>query len=161
MTIMLGRLSAGPASSSANAGPLPMPEPINPCKIGTSVNVAKYMNAPATLAIRLDCRLLPPTRPVIQESGMIPASVPARPVKNPATKTPPMSSGNTCLAKNQVLSFQSVRSSPSNQLKLVQRTIARLMPASHHFISNMVANTPSVVCGLPQLANTKNATIDA
>ena len=46
MTSMFGSDRAGPASSSASAGPLPMPAPIRPCRIGTSVRVAKYMNAP-------------------------------------------------------------------------------------------------------------------
>ena len=60
-TSMLGSDSAGPASNSASAGPLPMPDPINPCRIGTSVNVAKYMKAPTTEAKKFAQSELPPT----------------------------------------------------------------------------------------------------
>ena len=62
MTNMFGRLKAGPARSRASAGPLPIPAPIRPCRMGTSVSVAKYMNAPTTEANRLAHRELPPTR---------------------------------------------------------------------------------------------------
>ena len=40
-TSMLGKLSAGPASSKARLGPLPIPASIKVFKIGTSVRVAK------------------------------------------------------------------------------------------------------------------------
>jgi hypothetical protein len=46
ITSMLGRDSAGPARSNASAGPFPIPLLIKPCKMGTSVNVAKYIKAP-------------------------------------------------------------------------------------------------------------------
>lgn len=48
-------------SSSARAGPWPIPAPRSPCRMGISVRVAKYMNAPTTAAARFAWRLLPPT----------------------------------------------------------------------------------------------------
>jgi hypothetical protein len=60
MTSMLGRDRAGPASSSARAGPLPIPEWISSTIIGTSVSMANYMNAPITEANRLAESKLPP-----------------------------------------------------------------------------------------------------
>ena len=45
--IMLGRDKAGPARRRASAGPCPMPDPMSPWRMGTSVRVAKYMKAPA------------------------------------------------------------------------------------------------------------------
>ena len=56
ITSMFGRLSAGPASSSARAGPLPIPLPIRPCNMGTSVRVAKYISAPANEAKKFALR---------------------------------------------------------------------------------------------------------
>jgi len=73
MTSMLGRLKAGPASNRARAGPWPMPAPNNPCRMGTSVRVAKYMSAPATEANRLAQRELPPTAPATQALGISPS----------------------------------------------------------------------------------------
>ena len=58
---MLGRLRAGPASSRASAGPLPMPLPNKPWMMGTSVSVAKYMKAPPSAAKKLAATELPPT----------------------------------------------------------------------------------------------------
>ena len=60
--IIAGRESAGPARSKARAGPCPIPDPINPWRIGTSVRVAKYMRAPETEANRFAHREFPPTR---------------------------------------------------------------------------------------------------
>src|SRR5690554_468378 len=48
ITSMLGNDRAGPASNSANAGPLPIPEPIRASTMGTSVRVEKYIRAPST-----------------------------------------------------------------------------------------------------------------
>ena len=70
---MFGRDNDGPANSRANAGPSPIPDARSPWTIGTSVNVAKYMNAPAKLAKKLDSSELPPTAHSIQLFGMIPA----------------------------------------------------------------------------------------
>ena len=73
-----------------------MPLPTSPCTIGTSVSVAKYMNAPETAANRLEATELPPTRLLIHSDGIIP-SCPGRPSRKPATSTPPSSSGTICL----------------------------------------------------------------
>src|SRR5512132_1659829 len=66
---MLGSDSAGPASSSARAGPLPMPAPISAWVIGISVSVAKYMKAPAMAA-----KVLPSTAAATQADGINPSS---------------------------------------------------------------------------------------
>ena len=66
MTSMLGRDRAGPASSRARDGPGPMPAPMSPCSIGTSVSVAKYMKAPATAANKVAKRPLPPSATATQ-----------------------------------------------------------------------------------------------
>ena len=65
MTRMLGRDRAGPANRRDRAGPFPMPAPMSPWSIGTSVRVAKYINAPETDANRLAHREFPPTRELI------------------------------------------------------------------------------------------------
>ena len=101
ITNMLGKLKAGPASSRARAGPLPMPAPRRPCRIGTSVRVAKYMKAPTTEAKRFAPKELPPTKPLTQPAGIKP-SCPGLPSNNPATSTPAKSSGNICLARSQL-----------------------------------------------------------
>src|SRR5512139_3860493 len=87
ITSMLGRLSAGPASSSASAGPGPMPLPSSPWTIGTSVSVAKYMNAPSNAAQKLAASELPPTAQATQALGINP-SLPGRPSSSPLTSTP-------------------------------------------------------------------------
>ena len=69
-TSMLGSERAGPASSSASAGPFPMPEPMSPCRMGTSVRVAKYMNAPTTEEKRLARNELPPTDWLTHSEGI-------------------------------------------------------------------------------------------
>ena len=61
-TSMLGSDRAGPARSRERAGPLPIPAPMRPCRMGTSVKVAKYMSAPETEANRLAHKEFPPTR---------------------------------------------------------------------------------------------------
>ena len=73
ITSMLGKLKAGPARSNAKAGPLPIPEPIKPCKIGTSVKVAKYIKAAITEEKKLAKREFPPTIVVIYREGIIPS----------------------------------------------------------------------------------------
>ena len=70
---MLGSETAGPASSRVSAGPLPMPAPSSPSRMGTSVRVAKYMKAPDTAANRLAPSELPPTRFAIQPEGISPS----------------------------------------------------------------------------------------
>ena len=101
MTSIFGKLNAGPASSNAKAGPFPMPAPSNPCKIGTSVSVAKYIKAPTTEANRLAHNELPPTRLLTHCEGISP-SEPGLPNSSPATNTPANKSGMICLAKSQV-----------------------------------------------------------
>ena len=44
ITKILGNDKEGPANSNASAGPFPIPADMRPCNIGTSVNVAKYIN---------------------------------------------------------------------------------------------------------------------
>jgi len=73
ITSMLGRLSAGPARRSARAGPFPIPEPISPCRIGTSVKVAKYIKAATMDEKKLAKKEFPPTSAVIYLEGMIPS----------------------------------------------------------------------------------------
>ncbi len=72
-TNMLGNDSAGPANNNANAGPFPIPAPSNPCKIGTSVNVAKYMNAPTTDAKKFASSEFPPTARANHADGTNPS----------------------------------------------------------------------------------------
>lgn len=96
---ILGNESAGPANKRANAGPFPIPLPISPCKIGTSVKVAKYINAPTIEAKKFENKLFPPTRVAIHFDGIIP-SFPGLPSKKPATKTPPNSKGIICNEKS-------------------------------------------------------------
>lgn len=70
--------------------------------IGTSVNVAKYINAPVNDAKKLDKSELPPTAHSIQLFGMTPAMAVlscVEPSRKPAVTTPIASNGNICLAK--------------------------------------------------------------
>ena len=104
ITSMLGRDSDGPASNKANAGPFPIPDAINPCTIGTSVNVAKYMNAPEKLAKKFENNEVPPTAHSIHSFGMIPAmtvSSCVEPSRNPAVMTPMANNGMICFANPQ------------------------------------------------------------
>lgn len=104
ITSMFGRDKDGPANNNANAGPLPMPEASNPWMIGTSVNVAKYMNAPVKLAKKFESKELPPTAHSIQWLGMIPAITVlscVEPNKNPAITTPIANRGKICFANPQ------------------------------------------------------------
>jgi len=64
ITNILGKLKAGPAKSNANAGPFPIPAPIKPCKIGTSVSVAKYINAATMDEKKFANKEFPPTNDV-------------------------------------------------------------------------------------------------
>lgn len=73
ITSILGRLKAGPAKSNESAGPFPIPAPIRPCKIGTSVKVAKYINAPAIEAKRFARIELPPNALFTHAVGIIPS----------------------------------------------------------------------------------------
>ena len=70
---MFGSDNEGPANNKAKAGPLPIPADINPCRMGTSVRVAKYMNAQTIDAKKLEKTEFPPTNLVIHSLGMIPA----------------------------------------------------------------------------------------
>ncbi len=94
---MLGSDKAGPASSSVSAGPCPIPLPSSPWTMGTSVSVAKYMNAPMMLDTKFARRLSPPTAVLTQAFGIQP-SWSGRPSSNPETRTPPSSNGRICLA---------------------------------------------------------------
>ena len=73
ITNMFGSDRAGPAKSSASAGPLPIPLLSNPCRIGTSVNVAKYIKAPATEENKLAPNEFPPTERLIHSDGINPS----------------------------------------------------------------------------------------
>lgn len=70
---MLGRLNAGPANNSASAGLCPIPAPTNPCTIDTSVNVAKYMNAPRNEATKFASNESPPTAMATYVDGISPS----------------------------------------------------------------------------------------
>ena len=59
ITSILGSDRVGPAKSSESAGPLPIPAPIKPWRIGTSVRVAKYINAPETETKRFAIKEFP------------------------------------------------------------------------------------------------------
>ena len=98
---MLGSDSEGPARSKASAGPLPIPEANNPCMIGTSVSVAKYMNAPANEAKKFDDREFPPTALCIHSFGITPAMAVescVEPSRKPAVITPIANNGSICFA---------------------------------------------------------------
>ena len=97
MTSMLGRETAGPERRRASAGPFPIPAPSNPCKMGTSVKVAKYIKAPEIAAKKLARSPFPPTSSATNREGMK-ASCPGRPRKNPAPSTPRKSKGRICRA---------------------------------------------------------------
>ena len=86
ITSILGNDNAGPANNRASAGPFPIPLFISPCTIGTSVSVAKYINAATTEAKKFAKRLLPPTRVTIHSLGIIPCLVTGPPKRNPANK---------------------------------------------------------------------------
>ena len=114
MTSMFGSDSDGPARSKARAEPFPMPEASNPCIIGTSVRVAKYMNAPVKLAKKFDNNELPPTAHSIQLFGTMPAIAVlscVEPSMKPAVTTPIASNGIICLAKPHEANAHSLFSS--------------------------------------------------
>jgi len=97
---MFGSDNEGPASNSASAGTLPIPAAISPCKIDTSVNVAKYIKAPTIDTKKLENTELPPTRFAIHSFGITPAiavSSWVEPSRKPATQTPMASMGIICL----------------------------------------------------------------
>ncbi len=101
---MLGNDNDGPASNKANAGPFPIPADIKPYKIGTSVSVAKYMNAPTMDAKKFEKSEFPPTKFATHSFGMIPAiavSPCVEPSKNPAANTPMANNGMICFANPQ------------------------------------------------------------
>ena len=115
ITSILGNDKEGPAKSNANAGPLPMPEASNPCMMGTSVNVAKYMKAPVKLARKFDNSEFPPTAHRIHPLGTTPAievSPCVDPNKKPAVTTPTANRGIICFAKPQEDNSQSRFSVP-------------------------------------------------
>ena len=160
MTSMLGRESAGPERSRASAGPFPMPEPRRPCRIGTSVSVAKYINAPNTEATRFAASELPPTREATAASGMIPASLPGRPISHPATSTPPKRSGRICLANSHVPRTHSRCSSRSSHLTTMKRSAPAERAASGRCTFQTAAKNPTARFGEPQLTKTRSATIE-
>ena len=72
-------MKSSPSVLVVNTSPLiHLAEGIRPWTIGTSVRVAKYMNAPMIEAIRLAPRELPPTTVSTHWEGVIP-SWPGRP----------------------------------------------------------------------------------
>lgn len=114
ITNMFGNESDGPASSNAKAGPLPIPAASRPCTIGTSVRVAKYMNAPTIDAKKFENTELPPTIHSIHSLGITPAMVfPSwvEPSKKPAVITPKARRGSICLANPQADNVHSLFSS--------------------------------------------------
>ena len=136
---MFGRDNAGPARSRANAGPLPIPLPMRPWRIGTSVRVAKYMKAPTTDAKRFDCRELPPTARLTHAEGINP-SWPGRPRSAPATSTPMNKRGRICLAKPQV-ERNHCPLSPLSVLAMMERPIAAAAKATIGSWGNRIART--------------------
>ena len=130
-TSMLGRLKAGPAKRSAKAGPLPIPEFINPCSIGTSVSVAKYIKAATIDEMKFAHKEFPPTSAATKREGITP-SCPTRPSKNPETSTPPKRSGSICNAKPQVAPVHYFNSSFLNHLKSMAARLTIEKPAIHH-----------------------------
>jgi hypothetical protein len=82
MTIMLGSDRAGPANSSARAGPWFMPMRDRAWMMGISVRVAKYQKAPMSAAAKLADKLLSPTRAATYLAGM-------RAETKPTARTPP------------------------------------------------------------------------
>ncbi len=131
MTSMLGRESAGPASRRARAGPLPIPAPRSPSRIGTSVKVAKYMKAPTTAAKKLAPTELPPTSLAIHSEGMSP-SWPGRPSSSPAAATPARRSGRICLANPHDAPTHSESSSVRNQRASMKASSTRKRPERIH-----------------------------
>lgn len=59
ITSILGKDSAGSANNNARTGPLPMPLFINPCRIGISENLAKYINTTTIEAKKFENKDLP------------------------------------------------------------------------------------------------------
>ncbi len=159
ITSMLGRESAGPASSRARAGPWPMPAPRRPCKIGTSVRVAKYIKAPANEAIRLAENEFPPKRDWTHCSG-IRAGWPGRPRRKPATKTPPARSGKICFINPQVDSTQLLHSSRVNQDFSMKPRIIRRAMVIYHLAAKIAGHKPvDPGAGFAKAANTSIRTI--
>src|SRR5665811_864905 len=78
ITIMFGRLSAGPARSMAREGPFPIPSRVRALMIGTSVRVEKYMKAPATEDMKFEVREFPPTKAATYSLGSTTTAIPAK-----------------------------------------------------------------------------------
>ena len=96
-TSKFGRLSEGPASKSASAGPWCIPFVRKASKIGISVSVEKYMNAPNTLASRFALIVLLPTARIMSSSG-------SNGITKPAMNTPMSKSGSMSLLNFHVSS---------------------------------------------------------
>lgn len=127
-----------------------MPEPKSPCTIGTSVRVAKYMNAPARAAKKLANRPFPPTNPAIQRDGMMPLSVPGMPRRNPATSTPPSKRGAIIRVYIQVESIQLFISSDDRMVVTMRPAIPAPNARSGHFgksSASMSTTTPVMTIG--------------
>ena len=123
ITNIFGNESAGPANRRAKAGPLPIPLANSPFRMGTSVKVAKYINAPIIEANRFDQIEFPPTKADIQLVGIKPdAKEFGLPNKNPAASTPNKSRGTICLVNVQVSLIQS-EVSPSLLLSKIDSPI--------------------------------------
>ena len=117
---------------------------MSPSRIGTSVSVAKYMNAPTTEAKRLAAERVAAHRLLIHELGMRPRSEPpGPPSRKPATSTPPSRSGRICLAKVQLESTHRPSSSFLNQATTAgDRAPERRHPSRIHFAEWIAAQTP-------------------
>ena len=101
ITSMLGRLSAGPASSSASAGPLPMPAPSKPCRIGHLGQGGEIHERTHYRGKQVGPQRVAAHQPA-DPFGGDQALVAGAPSSSPATSTPANSSGRICLAKPQV-----------------------------------------------------------
>ncbi len=73
MTSMLGRLKRRTGEQQRERRALAHAGAEEPSRIGTSVSVAKYMNAPATEAKRFAPSALPPTAASTQPEGIRPS----------------------------------------------------------------------------------------
>ena len=126
--------------------------------MGTSVSVAKYMNAPEMDAKKFAANELPPTSMATYRLGMS-ASCPGRPRRNPATSTPPKSSGMTWSAYPHVDVYQSCRSSRVNHSHEVRSVTAIPAPARIHFRLYTPSQKALDVLGAAQLAKTRKTTM--
>ena len=101
-----------------------------------------------------------PTMSATQRLG-INASWPGRPSKKPEIRTPAKRRGRICLAKNQVESIHSLRSSLLNHLQTILAVMARNPPPIIHFALAIICQSPNSPSALPQLMKTRNPIMEA